>query len=1685
MKEPVMNFFTRICIIFCSVCFSEHTVNAFGLDGLTNPPVAVNDETYNVEGVLQTGDVSLNDFDPNGDELTYSIAVYPIHGELTLNPDGTFSYLPEAQYAGFDYATYEVCDPGGLCDQATIEFAMTFVNDVPQANNDNFTAFSGIPFYGNISLNDVELDDEVNWWYILSPPANADFFSLNINGSFVYVPEAGFEGTDMFVYQTCDPCAACDFAFAYIEVIAPVDPPAAVDDFTFIPEDMILNWDVSLNDTQTQGEELTFSIENMPTFGSLTMNANGSFTYIPQLNYYGLDSFSYNACDIYNQCSQATVTIEVTFVNDSPIANDDYLTIDEDTQGSMAVGANDIEYDVELLTYVLAYGPYHGTTTWDEPSGQFVYTPFENYFGLDTLGYLALDPCGAMNFAEVIITILPVNDTPVAEGDDYEISEDEVLTDDVSENDYDLDDTVLTYSLSSTPVLGTIDWNGDGGFVYTPFLNVFGTEELTYTVSDPAGATAQAILTIEIETITDAPMAENDEYEINEDSSLNGTVASNDFDSDNSPLSFSFESGSYNGTFVGNTDGTFSYTPSEDFFGEIEIEYFVCDNTGLCDDGLLTILVLSVNDSPVAGNDNFFVAEELTLNSNVSDNDSDPESAILFYSIVEGPQFGTLSMFMNGDFSYTPVDDWNGFEYIIYEVCDGGGACVTANLTIEVLFVNDFPQPQNDVYTMLEDTFLSGDVSLNDIEPEDEIMFFVPLSNPTQGVFVFNENGSFTFQPNQNYNGTLVVNYLACDPCGACALVTLTINVTAVNDLPIALNDSFSTNEENSVNATVAANDSDVDNGNSSLTYSLLGIAQNGSINFNNNGSFIYTPNLNFNGVESIEYQVCDPGQLCDIGLLSITVNPINDVPVALDDEFDGLEDIVITGDVSANDSDVDSPGLTYSVVSNPSYGNLNLLPNGSFTFQPTNNFYGEVTFTYSVCDNASLCDQASVSISILAANDTPVAVNDIFGVLINSSLSASIAINDYDVDNDLLTYSVVTDALNGNLTLNSNGSFIYTPDFLFVGSETITYSVCDLSLACDTGYLIIEMASNNESPDAVDDVFEINEDEPLVALVSGNDSDTDGYELDYELIVTPESGICVMSENGEFSFNPLLNFHGTIHFAYQVCDIFGACSIGEVTINVLPVNDAPVAINDANSLLEDVSEYGWVSFNDNDVDGDNLTYTLIEGPMNGNINWFGNGSYEYIPNENFFGSDQITYTVCDPFGLCDNAILSISVIFVNDIPEVVDETYFTDMDQTVEGSVAVNDVELDPEILLYSTLTEALNGVFILNEDGTFTYTPNDGFIGTETVYYEGCDPCGACDQGLLTIEILQVNTAPFAFDLTLNHCSLDPILVDISSIIGDLETSDNNLSISVGQVDLGEWFLEGSVLNYTPVYNQSGIVSIPYSVCDDSQLQLCASAQIHIELNSAYVPTVLSSNVVNVSCFGSSTGSAEVEVMDEGYPINFTWSNEENGSAINDLPAGEYNLTITPTGDCVLPTSETFFVLQPDAPIQIIGLTASNISDLPGGSSSYEISGGTAPYFYEWVDDSGNIVGDEMILGPFDNSTQAGSYTLTITDFLGCTISQEIVITDLFELDASSHFTLFPNPVTNELFINGNFIARGTLDCTITDAIGQVVIKKRFVGGGSNFNETIDFSPLASGMYHVSLSANDVHIVLPVVKQ
>jgi gliding motility-associated-like protein len=251
---------------------------------------------------------------------------------------------------------------------------------------------------------------------------------------------------------------------------------------------------VSNNDSDLDGDVLVYSpfgTIDTPN-GTAVMNEDGTFTYTPDPDYYGVDSFEYTACDDNANCVTATVTINILPINDAPIAIDDYATTNVNTAVQIDCEPNDVDFDLDVLTYSVVVNPLHGTFS-AFTGGTFTYTPNAGFSGNDTLTYEVNDGNGLTDQAKVYITVIGGPQIE-AINDQFTVNEDEVLNADVSENDINTDG--FTYTITSGPSHGTITMNSDGTFTYTPNADYNGFDVFTYEACDGDGNCVSAEVTI-------------------------------------------------------------------------------------------------------------------------------------------------------------------------------------------------------------------------------------------------------------------------------------------------------------------------------------------------------------------------------------------------------------------------------------------------------------------------------------------------------------------------------------------------------------------------------------------------------------------------------------------------------------------------------------------------------------------------------------------------------------------------------------------------------------------------------------------------------------------------------------------------------------------------------------------------------------------------------------------------------------------------------------------------------------------------------------------------------------------------------------------------------------------------------------------------------------------------------------
>ncbi|HHW84574.1 MAG TPA: ExeM/NucH family extracellular endonuclease, partial [Actinomycetales bacterium] len=359
-----------------------------------------------------------------------------------------------------------------------------------------------------------------------------------------------------------------------------------------------------------------------------------------------------------------------------------------------------------------------------------------------------------------------------------------------------------------------------------------------------------------------------------------------------------------------------------------------------------------------------------------------------------------------------------------------------------------------------------------------------------------------------------------------------------------------------------------------------------------------------------------------------------------------------------------------------------------------------------------------------LEFNEPPVAQDQ--QVTTDEDTSIDITSLATDPEDDDLTYVIVGQPANGTVALSGDKA-TYTPNLNFHGSDSFTYKAYDGELYSEVVTVTLTINAINDAPVAEDDAYDEYEDNPIEILARGllaNDSDVDGDSLtvDPVAVAEPQNGVLVLGTDGSFTYTPNADFNGTDSFSYKVLDGNGGEDVGVVTITITPVNDAPVA--DDQSLVTDQDTPVAIVLTAEDVDDDAITWYFYE-PKHGTLTGTA-PNLTYTPAAGFYGEDSFTFTVDDGKVSSNLATVTITVNPVNDAPVALADTYSTDQDTDLvvaAPGVLGNDTDVDEDALTAVVVDDVTSGTLDLAADGSFTYTPEAGFVGEDSFTYKAFD--------------------------------------------------------------------------------------------------------------------------------------------------------------------------------------------------------------------------------------------------------------------------------------------------------------------------------------------------------------------------
>ena len=814
-----------------------------------------------------------------------------------------------------------------------------------------------------------------------------------------------------------------------------------------------------------------------------------------------------------------------------------------------------------------------------------------------------------------------------------------------------------------------------------------------------------------------------------------------------------------------------------------------------------------------------------------------------------------------------PIDSFGAVtETFTYTITDNvTSETSTATVSVTVAPTNDPPTANDDFYPadlvfprddavlrrLREDEGLQ--VSLNviandEVSPDSEIAQVSAVESATSSVAVGALGAFIDYTPGANVFGVDTFVYTFTDPGGLSDTATATILIAQVNDAPTATDDDVTLLAGRTQIITAAqllGNDSVGPGEEAIQTLSIASVTQpaNGSVTLNADGTITYVAAAGVLGPDSFGYTITDDGLTEDFdetsesfvasadpltatGTVNVTFEEVN---VAVDDSFvfevipGATDPVTETFDVLVNDLLSFSPVIT--AVSAATNGTTAIANNGNdIAYSPTVGFTGTDSFTYTVTDSDGIESTATVTVSVQNENALPVAVADAFTVTANGG-SQSLDVLDNDTTDAGETATIILlliEPANGTATISADGlEILYTPDDDFVGTDSLIYQIDDGNGGIDSAEVTITVATSNLDPIAVDDALTFVGLEQQTLDVLANDQGDAGETLTIVGITqAPTNGIATIAPDGlTILYTPIDETVTGDTLTYRISDGNGGFASADVVITAA-VNQDPTAADDTFTFSSFDQQTLNVLANDAAGVGEVLSIDAITvAPTNGTATVSADGlTILYTPNDETVTQDSLTYQVSDGNGGFDTANVAITITTTNQDPTAVDDTFtFASFDQQTLDVLA-NDVGEAGEVLSIDSITVApLNGTATVSTDGlTILYTPDDGFVGLDSLTYQISDGNGGTANANVSIAVEDPNIDPVANDDTFEITEFGQTTLDV--LANDVGEAGETLTITSTTGGNGTVSISGDRLSllYTPSPNSTGTDSFTYTIDD-----------------------------------------------------------------------------------------------------------------------------------------------------------------------------------------------------------------------------------------------------------------------------
>ena len=972
-------------------------------------------------------------------------------------------------------------------------------------------------------------------------------------------------------------------------------------------------------------------VESNPSHGTLSMNDDGTFVYIPEIDFFGEDEFSYKITNANGSSNAAKVTITVESVNDLPVVLDRSFTITEDevlsvnSESTEKFSATDIEN--QPLVFAVGAQSENGRVV-IEADGSFNFTPNDNFSGLTSFTYVASDGEGQSFPGKVEVDVLPVNDTPSANDDNFVLTENNTLQ--------------VSPGVNAFPKL-ILEEAFDGGvdFAFSGNVEIESVEGFSSlrgfdnrflrnsTSGNPADSTTIIVENLPphdkislgfVLAIIDSWDGEFFTVTVDGESVFSHSF-SNRPGFNNQSYEASEETLLARSQDLGFTSGPLSLDSAYDLRNELSLKEIPHNSDSI------TIELVASGDGWQGGDNQSWAIDNFELRT-------------LKGSNVELISSGSTWLFL--DDGSNPGNDWIDLDFDdeFWSVGDGKFGYGDDNETTLISFGDDDADKH-------PTTFFRHWFDVDEIDRVESLELGL-LRDDGAAVYI---NGEEVVRSNlapdsgfEDFSTDVVggddeLTYFSFDVDPSVLrdgdnLIAVEVHQTSATSSDLGFD--LSLTARLSSPTSILSNDVDVDG--DELNVALVTPPENGVLEFNEDGSFTYNPGLNYEGQDSFEYSISD-GEFTDTAKVTIDIEPSqNDLPVSSGEIFQVSEDTTLQVDASdgvlENDYDPDGVDIVAFLKTDPQNGSLSFSNDGSFVYVPNKDFYGQDKFVYQVADLIGKAPAVTATINVTPSNDEPVANDDLYLGPPNRDLIISIdslISNDDDPDGDELIVNLLNDPEVGTFTNDEEGKFKYTPNPDFSGVVEFEYFVSDGELNSEPAKVSIRI---NEAPKGTVKRYVVNEDSVLnksakFGLLSKS-TDSENDNLATVLVKEPVNGSLSVSSDGSFSYTPDADFSGLDTFEFAVNDGYQNSQSIQTLIYVIDVDDAPVSEDDEYFVLVgqsiSVSPENGLLKNDTDVEGHSAEVSLLEYLGDGELNLRSDGSFDYKPAENFYGKESFKY---------------------------------------------------------------------------------------------------------------------------------------------------------------------------------------------------------------------------------------------------------------------------------------------------------------------------------------------------------------------------------------------------------------------------------------------------------------------------